>query len=227
MNLPSSAFLLIITQVHAIVDSLPKKDFWDKFYVCSTFALALVAALTLVVIAYQAKKTADAAEATEKNVEAVLNSSRAWILVDPGVIPDDFEPDPNLIAFLEIRPIIKNYGKTPAKITRMGISQVNLPTNDKLPPEPTDQHVQSADIVLPPDLPIQPLKLMIAQTDFIEVRRGDPLLYVHGFVDYVDLGDRPRTSRFCFIYNVPSGFTSLKRGFYIPGNVPPAYTKCT
>ena len=71
------------------------------------------------------------------------------------------------------------------------------------------------------------MRILIPEADFIDVRQGDPTLYVYGFIDYIDLGDKPRKSKFCFVDNVPSGFTSFKRGFYIPGNVPSAYTECT
>lgn len=163
----------------------------------------------------------------QRQIEIQISGERAWVLVDPGNIPDDFEPRPDRVAFLEVRPIIRNYGKTPAHITRVGISEDRVPATGKLQPEPKYKHEQSVDIMLPPDLPIQPLRILIPQANFIDVRQGDPTLYVYGFIDYIDLGDKPRKSKFCFVYNVPSGFTSFKRGFYIPGNVPSAYTECT
>ena len=165
--------------------------------------------------------------AIERQIEVQIRSERAWILADPGNIPDDFEPRSDRITFLEVRPHIKNYGKTPAQITRFGISDDKISPAGKLQAEPNYKYEQHVDIVLPQDQTIQPLKIMIPQTEFIAVRQGDPILYIYGFIDYVDFGDKPRKSRFCFVYNVPSGFTSLKRGFYIPGNVPEAYTKCT
>jgi len=165
--------------------------------------------------------------AIKRQIEIQISGERAWVLVDPGIIPDDFEPRPDRIAFLEVRPIIKNYGKTPAQITRVGISDERIPAAGQLQPEPKYKYEQSVDIILPPDQPIQPMKIMIPQTDFIDVRQGDPILYVYGFIEYADFGDKPRKSRFCFVYNVPSGFTSFKRGFYIAGNAPAAYTKCT
>ncbi len=163
----------------------------------------------------------------KRQIEIQISGERSWVLVDPGNIPDDFEPVPDRVAFLEVRPIIKNYGKTPAHITRVGISEDKVPATGKLQPEPQYKYEQSVDIMLPPDLPIQPLRILIPQADFIDVRQGDPTLYVYGFIDYIDLGDKPRKSKFCFVYNVPSGFTSFKRGFYIPGNAPAAYTECT
>lgn len=157
----------------------------------------------------------------------MIGSERAWILADTGIIPDDFEPDPNKVGFLEIRPVVTNYGKTPAQITRMAISEIKVPTDGILPPEPEHKNEQAVNIVLPPDTPIQPLRILIDQKDFIRLREGNPVLYIYGFIDYIDFGKKSRTSRFCFVYNVPSGFVTSKRGFYIPANVPEAYTKCT
>lgn len=188
----------------------------------------------IVVMERQTKATEDAAaaakdtaESTKLSIEMMISSERAWVLADPGSIPDDFEPRPDRIAFLEVRPVIKNYGKTMTRITRAGISSDIVPSTGKLQPEPKYKYEQSVDIVLPPDVPIQALKIMIPQTDFIAARQGDTTLYVYGFIDYVDFGQKPRTSKFCFVYLVPSGFTSLKRGFYFSGDVPEAYTKCT
>lgn len=91
----------------------------------------------------------------QRQIEIQISGERAWVLVDPGNIPDDFEPRPGRVAFLEVRPIIKNYGKTPAHITRVGISEDKVPAIGKLQPEPKYKHEQSVDIMLPPDLPIQ------------------------------------------------------------------------
>jgi hypothetical protein len=66
MNLLTAAI-----QVHAIVDSLPRKDSWEIFYYCSTAVLALIAGFTLFAIRNQAKKTAEAAQATRDATEAI------------------------------------------------------------------------------------------------------------------------------------------------------------
>jgi hypothetical protein len=44
-------------QQHVIVDRLPDKDGWDKFYICLTAALTAIAAFTLGAIWYQAIQT--------------------------------------------------------------------------------------------------------------------------------------------------------------------------
>jgi len=225
---PSTANSVVVYQTSEPLSGTEQSDSGEAANLSKRLFDALVANWPLVIVGiggvFAALKTL---RAIQRQIEIQISGERAWVLVDPGIIPDDFEPNPNRVAFLEVRPIIKNYGKTPAQITRVGISEEKVPAAGALQPEPKYKYEQSVDIVLPPDQPIQPLRIMIAQTDFIDVRQGDPVLYVHGFVDYLDLGGQERKTRFCFVYNVPSGFTSSNRGFYISGNAPAAYTKCT
>lgn len=192
------------------------------------FVDALIASWPLVVIGIPGILAAlRTLNAIKRQTEILIDSERAWILADPGIINDDFEPDASRVEFFELAPPLKNYGKTPARIVEFAINACQVSTPDKLPPEPEYRNTQTVDIMLPPDLPIQPLHIMIEQSDFINIRQGNPTLYVYGFIKYVDFGGEPRESRFCFVYYVPSGFTSVKRGFYIPPDAPLTYTRNT
>ena len=62
-------------QGHVIVDRLPGKDWWDKFYIGLTFALVIIGTLTLGAIWFQAKKTAEAAKAAADSVAAINSQS--------------------------------------------------------------------------------------------------------------------------------------------------------
>ncbi len=99
------------------------------------------------------------AKAAKDNAQALISSERAWILVDIGKLPP-FAPEPNLVQILWIFPTIKNYGKTVARITRVtGIVKL-IPEGEKLPiaPEyiPGQGFDQQIDMVLPPEVPMQP-----------------------------------------------------------------------
>jgi hypothetical protein len=165
--------------------------------------------------------------ALRKQGNAFLNSERALVLVETGDIPDNFIPDPNSHEVLGIMPVFRNYGKTPARIIRISIRSHKVPRPEALPAKPKYKNATSFNITLPPDLPIQPINLEIPLSDFIEIRKGNPVLYIYGFVDYVDFGKTERKSSFCFIYYVPSGKVSMERGFAVPASIPEAYTDCT
>jgi len=242
--------LLLLAQSHIVVDALPKKDFWDYFSLVLTAALVIIGALTFVAILYQAIKTADAAAATqdaakatqeategirrqidimERQNEHFTNSERAWALVDIGKLPD-FQPDPNRLQILWIYPMIKNYGRTPAHITRIAGIVKLIPDGEKLPEIPEYTVGQGFDerinTVLPPEVPIQP-RLGVSGDEFIRVQEGKVTLYVHGFVEYSDVNRNRRRSAYCFVYVRQGGFSPAESGFYPAFNAPEAYTECT
>jgi hypothetical protein len=68
-------------QTHVVVDQASGKDFWDKFYYCSTFALVLVGALSLWLIWNQSKQTARSARATEDSVRLQETGMRQWLVI--------------------------------------------------------------------------------------------------------------------------------------------------
>lgn len=174
------------------------------------------------------------AEASKAQSEAIITGDRAWIFVETGNIPDDFEPDVGNLGFLDVKPVVRNAGKTPGWITKGFVCSHLVESGKTLPPEPNCSGGMTSgapeggvNIVLPPNAVAQPLHVKIRLSDFIAVRRGTKKLYVYGFIDYTDFANNPRQSRFCFTYHVPTGFDSLRRGFYLATNVPTAYTRCT
>ena len=178
----------------------------------------------------QTAATETAANAARDSTQALLNSERAWILADTGEIPDNFEPNPNSVEILDVRPIVRNTGRTPGWITRGFIRYYLVPGGSQLPPEP-DYRGNLAEvpvnIILAPNGNIQPLHVRIPLSIFVNVRQGNQRLYVYGFVDYTDFANQTRQSRFCLEYHVPHGFDPQIRGFYMAVDVPIAYTRCT
>jgi hypothetical protein len=198
--------------------------------------LVIVGCITFVVIGWQSwesRRAADAAkqaaEAGLLNAQTLIASERAWVLVDIGNLPD-FQPDANTVQILWIFPTIKNYGKTPARIKRVrGIVKL-IPEGEELPATPIYAPGQGFDdkvnLVLPPDVPMQP-RLGISGQEFIQVLGQKVTLYIHGSVDYLDVGEAERTSAYCYIYVIQGGFSPNKSGFYPAFDVPAAYTDCT
>jgi hypothetical protein len=173
-----------------------------------------------------ARASADAAKAS---ADAVLNSERAWVLVAIGPLPN-FNPTPDSVEILWVYPTLQNHGKTPARIKRIAGVVKLIPPGQQLPEMPEYPKGQGLDdvldIVLPPEVPLQP-RLGISGQEFIEVRNGKQSLYVHGFVEYLDVHQIQRRSAYCFNYVIQSGYSPAASGFYPFLKAPPAYTECT
>jgi hypothetical protein len=171
----------------------------------------------------------DAADAAKASADAVLNSERAWVLVDIGKLPD-FNPTPNRVEILWLFPTLKNYGKTPARIKRVAGVVKLIPPGQQLPAVPDYPKGQGfdevVDIVLPPQFPMS-ARLNVSGQEFIEVRDGRQTLYVHGFVEYLDVHEIKRCSAYCLVYVIQSGYSPAESGFYPFLNGSPAYTECT
>src|SRR5882724_6063802 len=101
--------LTIRRQVEAMREQLQQmKAAGEQTNSLITTARDQVAALSIA-----AEATKQSAEAAALNAEALINSERAWILVEIGEIPN-FQPNPNKLEILWIRPMVRNYGKTVA-----------------------------------------------------------------------------------------------------------------
>lgn len=170
-------------------------------------------------------------KAVNDSVGVMINSERAWVLVEIGEIPN-FQTQPSQLEFLWIRPAIRNYGNTVARIKRIRAIVRLVPDGQALPPQPEYPLGQGADIqgvnlILPPNIPIQPIKLGVTGEEFAQIRQGRIFLYVHGFLEYWDLGHTERRTAFCFFYAIQSGFSPDPTRFYLELTAPPAYNEYT
>jgi hypothetical protein len=161
---------------------------------------------------------------------------RAWVFVTIGELPP-FTSDPSTIAFMWIKPTIQNYGRTPARLTKVVARYQTMPMSG-LPPQalpakpeyPADQTatIEGKDILLPPNIASQPINVPVTPEQLTAARRGEVALYIHGFVSYLDtVGEKSHTTRFCYIYWAQSGFSPDPTGFAIAGNTPSAYIGAT
>ena len=172
----------------------------------------------------------DNAKAAKASADALINSERAWILVDIGKLPP-FKPDPNQLQFLWIFPTIKNYGKTVARITRVAGIVKLISEGEKLPVVPEyilgQGFDEQIDTVLPPEVPMQP-RLGVSGDELIQVQQGKLSLFVHGFIEYFDgVSEKQRRSAYCFGYVIQGGFSPAETGFYPYLAAPREYTECT
>jgi hypothetical protein len=200
---------------------------WHEFFAWPEGITASLVMFTLIAITWQAWETRKAAEAASMQASHLAASERAWIIVDPGNISDDFEPDPSTLQMMEIRPLVRNCGKTMARIIRGSIRAHAIASKSNLPPNPDYKRRIDFNIQVPSGPVVQPLLARISLSDFIEYREGKSVLYIYGFLDYLDFAKQERQSRFCLEYVVPSGFDGTKRGFYNSVSAPKSYTECT
>ena len=156
----------------------------------------------------------------------MVNAERAWIIAtDIGKLPD-FTPDPTKVEILWINVPFKNFGKTPARVVRAHIRAHQIAIGEKLPPEPEYQSADALDFILPGTVDGQ-LSVGLSASDFIEIWESKKILYLYGFIDYIDVGNIKRQARFCYRYNIPAGFNPNPRGFAADFKAPQTYTKCT
>lgn len=202
-----------------------------KAYLCRAFGPESLATWVLVIAAgiglYVTWRTAKAALL---NAEVAIDSTRAWITVEIGELPN-FQPSADSLEFLWIFPTIQNKGKTPARIKRIAGILKLIPSGQQLPTVPEyilgqgfDQRI---DVILPPDSPIRP-RLGISGQEFIDIQNGELSLFVHGFVEYMDgVSQKARKTSYIFSYVVQSGFSPAEAGFYPYLDAPREYTECT
>jgi hypothetical protein len=177
------------------------------------------------------------AEAASRNAETLVNSERAWVQVE--VIGDaHWVENPGGSSRIWFRPLLKNFGRTPATVEFMVVRPHLMPRDEsfpeppQLPLEPDYVSPQSAftdrHAFLPPAMGINPLAIAISDVDFEAMKRREIFFYVYGQIFYRDISGEARESRFCNLYWIPPDENHpAPEGFMTTGNTPNAYTECS
>jgi len=192
--------------------------------------------------AQAAEKSAIAAEKTAMGIElsaaaakasadTLVNSERAWVLVEIGELPD-FQPNPGMLEILWIRPTVRNYGNTIARIKKIRAVVRLVPDGDTLPLQPEypigqGVDIQGINLIVPPATTAQPIKLGVNGDEFTQVRQSKTFLYLHGFIEYLDLSNSQRRTAFCFYYAIRGGYSPDPTRFYLELTAPPGYNDYT
>jgi|SRR5579859_7198743 len=171
----------------------------------------------------QHKETLAQLNVSQAQADALINSERAWVLVSIENVPT---PTANDLGTM-ILPIVRNYGRTTARIVKFALRQQQFNRPDGLQAEPVYQGENAVDFILPPNTPIQPMSVGVSHHEYEAARNATSFLYVYGYIDYVDVGEKRRQTRFCFMYYPQIAIHPLPDGFYIGIQAPAAYTKCT
>jgi hypothetical protein len=158
-----------------------------------------------------AKKSADAALKTAQNMEA---AERAYVKMShllPGV---RFEQD-GTICRVTVQMRIKNYGRTPAKVTNILFFHQWLPQGEPLPRTP--DYPQSVGDEAPKMFLVTDEEVFTPQhtqsvTFTVEdVRNGVKHLWLYGYVDYIDQFGQRHRSGYASAYNSQFDLTAEGR----------------
>jgi len=196
----------------------------------------------------------DSAETAKINAQSLINSQRAWVLVDKinDPILSDNTPE-EILAFAGVSFFgcsLKVFGTTPAKITGAGVRfhlqakkhGATIPEPD-LPDEPDYRIGTDKTDYIPPGYVKAPGDNLIVQRPLEDGALGSEqisliegqMLFVcaYGFVSYLDAFERPHETRFCYIHRISklnwiakdTGRNMYPTKFVIGG--PPAYNRYT
>jgi hypothetical protein len=211
------------------------KDSWDMAYIAATIAIALVT-LVLAGIARTQAQTA------KKSADAIVNAERAWVTASPVELkpPLIYIPTAGDAPTPQARNVfavyIKNFGKTPARISRSALVYEKIPSFDRLPTAPNYKNVTVHEgwIFVPGGEPFGHLAFLSPDSILTEpeaqaVANKETLLYAYGFVEYrcvFDCAECPHESRFGYVYNFPQGGEPQMLKGFKPGG-PEAYNRVT
>ena len=196
---------------------------YEKWSLIVTIIGIAVGAAVLIVYALQLKAMKAsvvaselAAKAAKLTAEAQINAERAWVFIDRGELADRIQ-DPVLVGVKELATrgrmshcifFIKNFGKTPAKMT-MCASELQIGSGRDKPPNP--------GVYEPADgFPI--VMLAPGESRAIETRRfgnftdenissltareGRQFLWLCGIIIYEDIfqASNKHETKFCFLF---------------------------
>jgi hypothetical protein len=217
------------------VAASPTKDAWDYASVLANCGLVLFALIGSILAYMALRSTQKAADAALLNAQAVIESERGWIQVtisSQAQLPAQLSP--NLLTAYFLSPTVVNRGKSVCKLTRMFVTKRVINSTSTLPSNPDytetpESSVLRDELVLAPESPLTPLSIGISMGDIRRVRAGSEVLYVYGYALYdisAPTSEKQKTTRFCFVYNIPGGFSPLPEGFLMAAGVP-NYTSST
>jgi hypothetical protein len=148
----------------------------------------------------QHKETLAQLNVSQAQTNALINSERAWVLVETAELTLTNRGDPI------IRPIIKNFGKTVARVTKVSLGGARpLQIGSQLPVPPAyEGGVEDFDFVLCPDRQFPALDapvVPINRENLDSVRDGLLRMYVFGLIEYRDFSGKERVTGFCLVYD--------------------------
>jgi hypothetical protein len=139
-------------------------------------AVAVLQFLALIFQAWMLRRTVNTSRASERAYVTMSHEA-------PGVV---FETEG--LFYLTIK--VKNYGRTPAKVTDTLLKPVILPPGEKLPPKPNyirdRENLESSKAFLVCNDYFIVTEYFDTKEQILAIQEGTAILYLIGYVDYLD-----------------------------------------
>jgi hypothetical protein len=213
-----------------------------KWYASPEWWLVILGFPTLFFIGWQAKELRSGGGTTNLQLRHLINSERAWIQVPEILLRQKLSlVTPSQDEFhIWLHPYIVNNGRTQARITKIFARAVvveksdgPIPQRPPVLPEAPDYTgtgvVFERNIVLSPKEGINWINVPINVELLERIKARQAFVYIYGCIDYLDISDTKRYTRFCRIYWIPYGPSDpvFQEDFATSTIIPRAYTECT
>ena len=176
---------------------------FTKELVLATGVLAFIGFLQLVVFGLQAQQLRKTVTAAKESSDALMNIERPWLLITYLFV--ETGSDRKMTFGFQV----KNFGKSPAWIKKMGGSFETLTQVSDLPKEPLYRHTAEDEgnviVVVPVTIDSESQRSFrvphsgdSADSDWVRVvQTKDRKWFAYGFVVYEDIFGRTHETRFC------------------------------
>jgi hypothetical protein len=206
--------------------------------------------LTLLALAEQTVQTKRAAEATDNSLSEVqrqtkaavmsakaarrqtliaMNAQRAWVMGTIENVPH-WNPSGANTEVMYVKPLFRNYGETPGRISEIKLRSEYLADGEELPPHPVysgeewySSHFSGEIDLMPKNMVVQPVSAQLRGGAFVNVRKRQTRLYIYWVVNYRDIHGRKWHTRTCYRYHMPGSLDGTPEGYVIDG--PAAYNQ--
>jgi len=226
----NTVLITIFTGILAIVAGL---QFWAMHRQAEYMRSGLMASIRASRAAQQAARAAKA------SAEALKNTEQAWLFVEDPILPklvalEDLDPMQQEEKYLLALCTVKNHGKTPAKVIAQWTElQIGTGNNRTAPPRPEVYEVTGTinPYFIPPTetRPLigesVPQRLNFSRTEIDRLKHRELIMWLCGFVTYVDAFERKFRVRFCFRGETRPWDIRLDPAFLMAG--PPEYNQHT
>jgi hypothetical protein len=172
--------------------------------------LVIVGIITFLVIGWQSYETRKAATASQRSVKTLINSERAWVLVDvdQSIELTEYDPGTNQ-PHNRFRVTLKNSGRTVARLRKFQETVFCVADDDvKLPDDPVywpqdDFTPERCGILAPTEK--SPAFILNIGTPFTpdlidRMKRGVSSFHIFGRLEYFDFEKELRVLQFCYRY---------------------------
>jgi hypothetical protein len=204
--------------------------------------LCLIAFGALIAAVVTLRHIARQADYTKDQIRHLINSERAWIQIPEIILEKQLSAVVPELDQLHVwlHPYIVNNGRTQARIKKIMATTLILnrvegqvgprpPVLPEIPDYGRMSTVFRRTIILSPENGINWINVPLSVDDLESIKTRQTYLYIYGQMDYLDMSDTERYTRFCQIYWIPygAGDPVFREGFNVSAVIPSAYTECT